>query len=320
MEKENKKKKTTAKRNKDQYKKGKVGASARNTASKKTAAVKKAPEKAETKAKEVEKKTPAKKVEEKKVEPKKVEPKKVEKKEPVKAEPKKPAKVVEPEIKIKEEEYEEKTIIFDGKDRDNLRNVVDKLEEDTIITKDKIVRRNPINKYIIYALICLIFITIIGTTIYVAANELHRKTNEQTINSDIYKKVSKNSKNSKIEVTEVTEKEEQYPHFKTLTLSEFEGKILKKEPMTVLISSQTCMGCLIFEPDLEEALAKANKTIYRLNITNWSEEERNRLRTYYHFNETPAMFVVDKNGRVTKDSSSIKDDEDALLAWAIENV
>ena len=32
----------------------------------------------------------------------------------------------------------EKTIIFDGKDRDNLRNVVDKLEEQNVVTKNKI--------------------------------------------------------------------------------------------------------------------------------------------------------------------------------------
>ena len=313
MEKKNKNNNAN-KSKKEQFKKGKAGNVAKkqnNNNNKTVNSNKPAPKKVAPKKVEEKKEAP-KKVEPKKVETKKVEPKKVEEKKEA------PKKIEKLEVSPKEEKLE-KTIIFDGKDRDNLRSVVDKLEEQNVVTKNKIVRRKPFNKYIIYVLTALIFITLIATTTYVVRDAVKNKRDKETLNSNIFDKVKKNYKDSSIEVVENT-KEEQYDHFKTLTLTEFEKKILDKENMTILISSQTCLGCLIFEPDLENALAEADKKIYRLDITEWSDSDKNRLRTYYHFSRTPSLFVV-KNGIVTKDSSNVdEDDKDGLIKWAIDNL
>ena len=327
MEKKNKK--TTTKKTKDEYKKGKAGVAARNAAAKKAAVrrttkktteeekevkkvTKKVAEEKETKkvTKEVEKKETKK--ETKKEEPKKETKKVVTKKE---EKPKKIDKKIEDEEDI---DFLEKTIIFDGKDRDNLKNVVDKLEEETIVTKNRVVRRKPINKMIIYVLITLICITIVGTTVYVVKDLLEQRKNSQTLNSNIYDKVSKNYRDSELEVEEI-EVEEQYKHFNTITLTKFERNVLDKKDMVVLISSQNCMGCLMFEPELEKALDKEDKEIYRLDITNWTETERTRLRTYYHFSSTPTLFVV-KNGIVTKDSADVPSDINKLVEWTINNL
>ena len=147
---------------------------------------------------------------------------------------------------------------------------------------------------------------------------VQEKTNKETVNSNIYRKVSKNYKDQEIQV-KTNEEEEQYAHFHTVTLTEFEKKILDKEDMTVLISSQNCMGCLLFEPELEKALDEHKKTIYRLDITNWDEDEKLRFRTYYHFTATPTIFVVEE-GIVTKDSTNIPEDVQKLVEWTLENV
>ncbi len=333
MEKKNKK--TTTKKTKAEYKKGKAGVAAREAAAKKTA-TRRTTKKVEEKAEEKEvKKVTTKKVEDKKVEEKKeevketakkttkkepaAEKKETVKKTPAKKEEEKPKKVVKKEEEETEDiDFLEKTIIFDGKDRDNLRNVVDKLEEETIVTKNRVVRRRPINKMIIYVLIALIVITILGTTIYVVSDALKQKTDSETLNSNIYRKVSKNYKDRELEVEEY-EKEEQYAHFKTISLTKFERKILDKEDMVVLISSQNCMGCLLFEPELEKSLEEENKNIYRLDITEWTEEERGRLRTYYHFTSTPTLFKVEK-GIVTKDSASVPEDIQKLIDWTMDNL
>ncbi|MBR6133747.1 MAG: hypothetical protein IKQ29_03405 [Bacilli bacterium] len=330
MEKKNKK--TTTKKTKAEYKKGKAGVAAREAAAKKTV-TRKTTKKVEEPVEEKEvKKVAAKKTEEVKETAKKTTKKETateEKKEtvkketvkktPAKKEEEKPKKVVKKEEEETEDiDFLEKTIIFDGKDRDNLRNVVDKLEEETIVTKNRIVRRRPINKMIIYVLIALIVITILGTTIYVVNDALKQKTDSETLNSNIYRKVSKNYKDRDVKVEEY-QQTEQYAHFRTITLTKFEKKILDREDMLILISSQNCMGCLLFEPELEKELADKNKTIYRLDITDWTEEERGRLRTYYHFSSTPTLFKVEK-GIVTKDSASVPEDIQKLIDWTMDNL
>lgn len=204
-----------------------------------------------------------------------------------------------PEEKVKEDKLE-KTLIFDGTRNKNLNDVVDKLEEDNIVLDDKIIKRSPAKKCAIIVLVIAILAIIVATTVYVVDYTINETSPRQTLNSNIYKNVSKTIKrkgklssnsNSGIEETE-------YSNIKTISLKELEDKLVNKENMSVLVASTNCYHCITFEPLLNEVFSENNKTIYRLNVINLSNEEMNRFRTYYSFTKTPTLFKVE-DGYVT---------------------
>ena len=151
-------------------------------------------------------------------------------------------------------------------------------------------------------------------TYYVVSNEVTDKTN-QTINVNLYKKVSKVIKHEgKLASNpEPAELEESYEHIETISLADLEQKIMNREDMVVLIASTNCYHCATFEPIIEEVFAENNKTIYRLNVISLNDEEVERFRSYYYFTKTPTIFRI-KDGYVTAEllGSTTKDD---LTNW-----
>ena len=139
------------------------------------------------------KKTEVKKEQPKKEQPKKVEKTKVEKVEPKKVETPKIEKVeekpiakevpeeviqVEVEVDVKNEDTVlEKTLIFDGRENQNLAEVVENLENNNVILEDKIIKRSKGKKIAVTILTILIFVTIIGTIIYVINSEREQENN-----------------------------------------------------------------------------------------------------------------------------------------------
>lgn len=209
----------------------------------------------------------------------------------------------------------EKTIIFDGIQNQNLADVVSKLEEDKVILDDKIIKRSKIKKVIIIIL-AILMIGVVGITTKYIVDNIAKHTVKETINSNIYKKVSRKYRSvSKIKETEDKNifKEIKYDNIKTISLSDFEKKAFQKEDMIVLIASTSCYSCLTFEPIIDEVFGNLDKTIYRINISSMTEKENEKFRGYYAYSVTPTIFIV-KDGVVTQDITGLMTSEE-LTNW-----
>ena len=261
--------------------------------------------------------TPKKSTATKKTTKKATTPKKVVKKTP-------PKKITTPkEEKLEEKkttsESLEKTIIFDGNQSKNILEVVDKLEEENVCLDDKVIKRSKIKKYIIIILTILIFVVIGSTIGYIVNTHIKEKENNQTLNSNIYKKVNANYKT----INDIEENkgssltEDEYENIEDITLAEFEKKNYNKENMTIFISSTTCYHSITFESVIDKVYGSLNKKIYRINITSLTDEEIERFRTYYAFKVTPTIFTI-KDGIVTSEVTGTMTEEE-LTTWAKEN-
>ena len=311
---EEKKKSTTKKTTKKETAK-KAPAKKTTTVKTKSAATK------ETK-KAAPKKVETKKVETKKVEVKETTPKKEKIKVVEEKEIKKPKTKIEPkeEKKLTKEEQLERTMIFDGEQKRNLKEVVEKLEKENVVLKDKVVKRSKVNKIIVIILVLLIAAVMATTAIYLGCNIKEKMDAEKTIptlNTDIYNKVTSYREELNEEEEEKEESTEKTV-IKEITLKQFENKIIKKENINVLVSSNTCYFCIQFEPIVEETLKDSGKTIYKVDVAKMSEEEVKQFREYYAFTITPTIFTV-KDGIVTAEKLGSMD-ADTLTAWANENL
>lgn len=261
--------------------------------------------------------TPKKSTATKKTTKKATTPKKVVKKTP-------PKKITTPkEEKLEEKkttsESLEKTIIFDGNQSKNILEVVDKLEEENVCLDDKVIKRSKIKKYIIIILTILIFVVIGSTIGYIVNTHIKEKENNQTLNSNIYKKVNANYKT----INDIEENkgssltEDEYENIEDITLAEFEKKNYNKENMTIFVSSTTCYHSITFESVIDKVYGSLDKKIYRINITSLTDEEIERFRTYYAFKVTPTIFTI-KDGIVTSEVTGTMTEEE-LTTWAKEN-
>lgn len=261
--------------------------------------------------------TPKKSTATKKTTKKTTTPKKVVEKTP-------PKKITTPkEEKLEEKkttsESLEKTIIFDGNQSKNILEVVDKLEEENVCLDDKVIKRSKIKKYIIIILTILIFVVIGSTIGYIVNTHIKEKENNQTLNSNIYKKVNANYKtiNDIEENKDSSLTEDEYENIEDITLAEFEKKNYNKENMTIFVSSTTCYHSITFESVIDKVYGSLDKKIYRINITSLTDEEIERFRTYYAFKVTPTIFTI-KDGIVTSEVTGTMTEEE-LTTWAKEN-
>ena len=235
-----------------------------------------------------------------------------------------PKKITTPkEEKLEEKkttsESLEKTIIFDGNQSKNILEVVDKLEEENVCLDDKVIKRSKIKKYIIIILTILIFVVIGSTIGYIVNTHIKEKENNQTLNSNIYKKVNANYKtiNDIEENKDSSLTEDEYENIEDITLAEFEKKNYNKENMTIFVSSTTCYHSITFESVIDKVYGSLDKKIYRINITSLTDEEIERFRTYYAFKVTPTIFTI-KDGIVTSEVTGTMTEEE-LTTWAKEN-
>ncbi len=223
------------------------------------------------------------------------------------------------EVKNQEKELE-KTIIFDGRQNKNIADVVNKLEEENIVLEDRIIKRSKIKKIVIVILILIIVGIILATSLYVVNVLNTDRENSKTLDSNIYKKVSEKYKNpTDINKNQTTEKEETiYSNIETISLANFEEKVLSREDITIMVASETCYASMSFEPIVNEVFKEASRTIYKINISKLSSDEIDVFRTYYAFKSTPTIFTI-KAGIVTADSVGNISKED-FSEWVKENV
>lgn len=204
------------------------------------------------------------------------------------------------------------TIIFTAAEKENLDQVVRELREDKKQneTIEKDVVRSSFKKNAIIIIAVLMIAIVLLTVGYVVKDAKKGKKEEleaATLNSNIYEKIVQNSKerddrlqnNKDNGNNEETEKPVDYSNIRTITLEEFEEKVLAHEKMVVLISKSTCYYCGIYEPIVNEELSAQEKSIYRINVQNMKKEEVAVLMGYYKFDTTPTLFYVDENGVVT---------------------
>ena len=310
-----------------------------NTQNNKKKPVKKTTQGAKQQPKKQVKKVTPKKNETKKVAPKKVEETKIKKvtltasassisnpdpePTPVPVVTEEIEKIIEIEVDNDEgESLLERTLIFDGRENQNLAEVVQKLEEENVVLEDKIIKRSKGKKIAVMVLTILIFVVIIATAIYVIHSEISRVTNNQTLNSNIYEKVAQKYSNiNDIDTEKKTDSSltnEDYKNIEDITLGQFEKKILEKEDMIVLVSSTTCYYCIDYEPIIDEVFKELDKKIYRINIIALDKEEETRFRTYYAYKKAPTIFTI-KNGIVKNDLVGKKDKKD-LIDWLNHNM
>ncbi len=285
------------------------------------------------------KKVATKEVETKKVAPKKVvkkeQPKKVEETKVKKVNLETPEVVEEPVVTEEihkvievetdttdEESFLEKTLIFDGRENKNLAEVVEKLEAENVVLEDKVIKRSKGKRIAVMVLIALIALTIVGTIGYVIYTEIERVNNNQTLNSNIFDKVSNRYDSiDDIDTEKKTDSDlvnENYKNIEDISLGQFEKKILSREDMIVIVTSSTCFYCAEYEPIVDEVFKSLNKTIYRINITALTDEENARFRTYYAYTTAPTIFTI-KNGIVRKDLVGKKETEE-LEKWLNKNL
>jgi len=229
-------------------------------------------------------------------------------------------KVVE-KVESKEESLQ-KTIVIDGKQKENLDEVVSKLEQEN--TEEIVIKRSKGRKIAIIILVILMLAVIISVTCFVVKEKQKEITNSQTVNSNIFEKVTKNNSDStnnteteKEENKDEEETDKEYANIKDISLADFEKKILNKEDMVILVASSTCYYCATYEPVVQEVFKEADKTIYRFDISNTSDEDITTFRTYYSFTKAPTIFVI-KDGIVTADLVGVKEKEE-LANWLKEN-
>ena len=237
------------------------------------------------------------------------------------------AKVEKPEVKVEEpkEEKLEKTIIFDGKQNKNLKEVVEKLEEENVVVENKVIKRSRARKVIIAILSVAMVIIAAAAAAYVISqariNKKNSELNDQTTGSDIRAKVQDQKKKNNIDVSvKKAEQTQNYENITDITLSEFEAMILDGKDTVVLVASSSCAASIAFEPTIDEVFHDEDMMVYRLDIHSMTQEEETRFRTYYAYTITPTLFVV-KNGVVTADtgkSGAVK--KEALVEWVEDNI
>lgn len=271
-----------------------------------------------TKTKSAVKKATTKKVEKKETTPKKEKIKVVAEKEvkrPKKSEPK-----PKEEKTLTKQEQLERTMIFDGAQKKNLKEVVEKLEKENVVLKDKVIKRSKAKKIIVIILVALIAAAMVAIGIYLGDNIKEKMDAEQgipTLNTNVYNKVME-YRDELNEIEAPDEEDGDKTVIKEITLKEFENKVLKKENMNILVSSNTCYFCIQFEPIVEETLKDSNKTIYKIDIAKMKDKEIERFREYYPFTITPTIFTI-KDGIVAAEKLGSMDSE-TLSAWANENL
>ncbi len=231
--------------------------------------------------------------------------------------PKKP----EPVVVETNEEKLEKTMVFDGRQRKNLTEVVNKLEEDKVVLKDKVVKRKPINKVAIQVLIVLIVASIVYSAVVVRkelkkASTLSVNVDNERLNPEDYQKIDpatipagETIKDNPVEI--------KYSNLETISLDEFEAKVAEGEKMLALISSETCSFSITAEPVYNKVLLSEKKKMYRLDITLMNADETTRLRDFYPFTATPTVIAV-KEGQVVSEVEGKLSDEE-FRSWVKNN-
>lgn len=278
-----------------------------------------AEEKKKTTTKKVVKKEEVKKEEVKKETKVKVVKEEVAKKTPTKKVTKKVEKE-EPKKQPTKEELLDRTMIFDGAQKKNLKEVVENLEKENVVLKDKVIKRSKVKKVLIIILVLAMlgFMIFAGIVLGKELYQYYKQSEEvETLNSNLYDKV--NVYRDEIKDKTVAKKDEEKDSvLQQVTLTEFEKKVLDKENMTILISSSTCLYCMQFEPTVEEVLKEQEKTIYVIEINSMKEDEIERFREYYPFTITPTIFTI-KDGTITAEQEGITT-KDKLTEWVTKNM
>ena len=212
----------------------------------------------------------------------------------------------------------EKTYIFNKKEKENLEQVVNELDKNKIFVEDKVVERSPLNRGLIIFLVIAIVGVVIGCTIYSLYNADKEDTSLDYTN-DLYRSISIDGEEVEVDDEEkVTMPDIDYSNITNTDLGGFERMLVEGKEMLVLISSSTCYHCITFEPVLNEVLVTKKDKAIRLNITNMTNDETQRLRKYYAFDSAPTLLVI-KKGQVRASTSGSMSKEE-FTAWYEENV
>ena len=219
------------------------------------------------------------------------------------------------------------TIIFTSSQKENIDEVVKELKEDKkqheSVEKEMVRSIAKRNAIIIGA---VIMVAIVALTVSYLVKENKKNKNEgvtpATLNNNVYDKIIQNSKerderlnNKKDEEPEEKPVEQlDYSNIRTITLEDFEEKVLQHEKMVILISKSTCYYCNLYEPIINEELNVQEKNIYRINVEIMKREEVAVLMEYYTFEMTPTLFYIDENGVVTDELVGFRDKE-AFSEW-----
>ena len=235
--------------------------------------------------------------------------------------PKKTTKVAEKKVVVPKKQVLEsttlppnldKTIIFSKEEEKNIKEVMQALESGP--SEEKMSKTRSV---FILLLSFFIVLTTILCVVY-TIKSIKKSNAPATLQSNIYEKVLENTKKMDLNVIEKTEETSDYPSILPISLNELEKKVIEKEDMTVFISKETCYYCLTFEETIDTVLKESEKKIYKLNISNMTKEEIERLRSYYRFTITPTIFKIEQ-GIIVSDLIEAQT-EDNFRKWAADNI
>ena len=210
----------------------------------------------------------------------------------------------------------EKTLIFDGRENENLREVIENMEEENVVLDDKVVKRSKVKHYTIVALAILIAIIVIFNVIYVSYKFYENNKVDKTVETNIYDKVKEQTKGKEVDSEEVSKTA--YKHIEEITLSTLESKIINNEDLNIMVFSSTCYACATFEPVIETVLENQNKMIYKIDVTKLESDEIDILRSYYAYTKTPTIFTI-REGIVKSELVGAISEND-FATWAEENL
>ena len=166
----------------------------------------------------------------------------------------------------------------------------------------------------------MIVITI-GLSLNFILKEVTKSKHPVDNSMSLFERVNTNKENNSesnntaetIKIDEAT-----YSTIETISLQDFERKVLAKEDMNVIVSSSTCYYCLAFEPIVHEVLTELGKKVYRINTYALNDEDLKTFRSYYPYTTTPTIFTT-KDGNIKNELVGARNKE-KFMEWAKDNL
>lgn len=83
-----------------------------------------------------------------------------------------------------------------------------------------------------------------------------------------------------------------YSDYTYLTYSELETKLDNKDTFVLVIGSDTCSACAVYEDTMKKVIKENNIEIFFLNLNKLTDEERDKAHSKYVYKYTPTTVFI----------------------------
>lgn len=88
-------------------------------------------------------------------------------------------------------------------------------------------------------------------------------------------------------------------YIKDISLKEFKQMISDKKTFALYVGNDGCSHCVAYKPTLLKVLKKYNITIYHIDNSKLTTEEKNEFTTYINITGTPTIAFITKGEEET---------------------